>query len=59
MCAPLSRDAVEVMTVNEIRDWLTSAGHEQEVWGYANRKPPPKKPEWVDLMCSKLSAMAV
>ena len=49
-------DAVNVgqMTIQEIKEWLTDAGHEEEVWALASRKAPRvKKDEWVQLIRSK------
>ncbi|PNH10976.1 Interferon-induced guanylate-binding protein 1 [Tetrabaena socialis] len=38
------------MTVQEIKDALTQAGLTEEVWTLTNRKPAPKKADWVDLL---------
>lgn len=44
------------MPPQELRDRLTSAGHEGAVWDLANRKPAPKKADWVELARSVLAA---
>lgn len=36
--------------LQEIRDQLTSMGHEEAVWELANRRPAAKKSDWVTLM---------
>jgi hypothetical protein len=47
----------ESMTIQEIKEWLTDNGYEDECWALANRKTPRvKKAEWVALMNSKQSA---
>ncbi|KXZ50367.1 hypothetical protein GPECTOR_16g540 [Gonium pectorale] len=38
------------MTVQEIKDALTQAGYTDEVWALTNRKPAPKKADWVELL---------
>ncbi|GFR45088.1 hypothetical protein Agub_g6464 [Astrephomene gubernaculifera] len=38
------------MTVQEIKDALVEAGLSDDVWALANRKPAPKKADWVDLL---------
>lgn len=47
----------EGMTIQEIKEWLTDNGYEDECWALANRKTPRvKKAEWVALMNSKQGA---
>lgn len=47
----------EGLTIQEIKEWLTDNGHEEECWELANRKTPRvKKAEWVALMNSKQGA---
>ncbi|KAJ9517470.1 hypothetical protein QJQ45_024931 [Haematococcus lacustris] len=40
------------LSIQELRDTLTEAGHETAVWQLANRKPAPKKADWVQLAVS-------
>ncbi|PNW76463.1 hypothetical protein CHLRE_11g467610v5 [Chlamydomonas reinhardtii] len=47
---------VGAMTVQEIKDALTQAGFMDEVWALTNRKPAPKKADWVDLMRRRAAA---
>lgn len=45
------------MTIPEIKEWLTDAGFEGEVWELVNRKTPRvKKDDWVQLARSKQAA---
>ena len=47
----------EGLTIQEIKEWLTDNGHEEECWQLANRKAPRvKKAEWVALMNNKQGA---
>ena len=38
----------DTMTVAQIKQWLTDAGHDAEVWRLAGAKA--RKPEWVAAM---------
>jgi hypothetical protein len=38
-----------VVCSQEIRDTLTTRGHEAEVWELANKRPAPKKADWLEL----------
>jgi hypothetical protein len=40
--------------LQELRDLLTSRGHESSVWALANRKPAPRKADWVELAATQL-----
>ena len=45
---------VAQMTIQEIKEWLTDHGHEEEVWALASRKAPRvKKGDWLELIQSK------
>ncbi|GLC35099.1 hypothetical protein PLESTM_000279400 [Pleodorina starrii] len=41
---------ISKMTVQEIKDLLTQAGYHDDVWDLTNRKPAPKKADWVALL---------
>jgi hypothetical protein len=41
--------------LQELRDLLTIRGHEESVWALANRKPAPRKADWVELAASQLA----
>lgn len=42
--------------LQRLRDVLTGAGHEEAVWQLVNRKPAPKKHDWVELARSLMAA---
>ena len=55
--AAAAAEAVDVdsMTIQEMKEWLTEAGCESEVWELANRKTPRiKKADWADLVRRKM-----
>lgn len=42
------------MTIQEIKEWLTDHGFEDDVWSLTNRKTPRvKKDDWLQLIWSK------
>jgi hypothetical protein len=42
------------MTIQEIKEWLTDHGFEDDVWSLTNRKTPRvKKDDWLQLIRSK------
>lgn len=42
-------DTYSKMSIQEIRDSLTMDGYEAAVWELANRRPAPKRADWLDL----------
>jgi hypothetical protein len=56
---PANGNAVNTaqLTIQEIKEWLTDQGFEEEVWALTSRKAPRvKKDDWVQLVRSKQGA---
>ncbi|GLI70685.1 hypothetical protein VaNZ11_015625 [Volvox africanus] len=41
------------MSIQEIKDALTQAGYQDEVWALANRRPAAKKADWIAMLQSR------
>lgn len=49
----LSDAEINEMTIPDMKKWLMAAGHDAETWSLSNRKPAPKKSDWLALVKAK------
>ncbi|GIL82521.1 hypothetical protein Vretimale_11947 [Volvox reticuliferus] len=48
--------SIAKMSIQEIKDTLTQAGYQEEVWTLANRRPAAKKADWIAMLQSRSQA---
>lgn len=51
----LTDNEIAAMPIPQIKNWLATSGYDADVWTLSQRKPPPKRADWVNLITAKIA----